>query len=152
MTKIKKTISLALAACMSAMIAVPSMAAETENANVTIVTEINGQGVITESVGGEIRTSTYTTDNVINSILGATDTPAETAQPTEAPGESPAPSVLPESDELINKAEILPDLDSPIYNSYLFKLIKAYIDHYLETYNNTPEPTSSPVPAASPAV
>lgn len=146
MATLKKIMSACLAVSMLTAMAIPSMAAgeDSGGSKISIVTEINGNGVITESVGGEIKTSTYTTDTA--ATTPKTEDKTEHTETAENESDSEVTGI--------------PDFDSPVYNTYLFKLIKAYVNYCIEAYNNnllpeptvTPKPTATPTPEATPTV
>lgn len=137
MTKFKKAVSACLAISMLTAATVSSMAAEEDvsSPKISIVTEINGNGVITESVGGELKTTTYTSEDA------ATADAKDEAESTDA--------IKTETEDAFME---ITDFDSPMYNTYLFKFIRAYVEYCIKNYNSEPVPasTTSPEPTASP--
>lgn len=119
--KSTKIISAVLALSMLTASAASVFAAEPETTgktNVTITTEVNGNGVKTHYDGENIVTDTYT-------VPSDKAKPEASPKATEAPEATAEPTTEPDTHSITGPEQNLSDY--ALYNTPLFRLIKAFV-------------------------
>ena len=123
--------------------------------NISIITEINGQGTVTTYDGDKLVTDTYTAINqALNPALNPTKKPDSNIDTDKFDFNTDKfTSIQPEADV----TAAMSAAESAIYDSYFFQLIKKFVIQCMDEYRNdsnitaTPSPKPKAKPTAAPA-